>query len=252
MNKKYYYDVVADASKNILWHPGIQTISKIAGKAHTVLDVGCGEGTKLNEIIGKHKKGTGVDISAYSIKKAQKQYPHQNFILVKDENLPFPSSAFDLVYSTFVLEHTHDPGLFIKEMIRVTKKNGHTIILCPNYGAPNRRSPVSTEKPIPKLLHGYFGDLFCHKQDLKFTRVSPKEVFKNIDDDTTCEPYLHTLIRFIGRFPNIKIKQATSLWEIDADAKSPHQRLFKFFGQKNVFPFRYWGPQLLAVVKKTT
>lgn len=251
MNDKFYYTVAGEASKNMSWHPGIKTIIRLARKSHAILDVGCGEGSKLNEIVGKTKNGFGIDINQYAIGKANQQYPRHSFKHYDGKIIPFPGKSFGFVYSTFVLEHTENPQRYLEEMIRVTKKNGTVAILCPNYGAPNRRSPVSAKNPFLKLLNGYFGDLFCRSRDLRFTRVTPRKIFKNIDDDTTCEPYLHQLISFISRFPNIKIKQATSLWEIDADAKSLHQRLFKFFGQKNIFPFRYWGPQLLVLIKKT-
>lgn len=251
MNGKYYYDIVAKANQDISWHPGIKSISNLALKSRSILDVGCGDGSKLFKILGKNKVGTGIDVNRYAIKKAKTRYPHLKFLLTKGDNIPFSSNSFDLVYSTFVLEHTLDQELFVKEMIRVTKKEGHVVILCPNYGSPNRRSPVSLEKPVLKLMKGLFTDFFpSANSGLIFTSVKPRKTFKNPDDDTTCEPYLLKLKRFLNQFPKIKIEKLTSLWEIDDNADSSHQKLFKFIGQKGIFPFNYWGPQLFIVLRK--
>ncbi len=246
-----YYRLAKEASLEIGKHPGLKEIQNLATKASKILDVGCGEGTRLNLFTGKNKKGVGVDVSSYAIKKAKKQYPHHDYLLTSDANLPFPENTFDLVYSTFVLEHTQNQELYVKEMIRVTKKNGYTVILCPNYGASNRHSPVSIENPTKKLFFGFLRDIFpVNNHRLVFTKVIPKKVFKNPDDDATCEPNLLTLERFVNQLPKIKIEYSSSLWEIDDQTKSLHQRLFKYLGNKKIFPFYKWGPQIFIVIKK--
>jgi ubiquinone/menaquinone biosynthesis C-methylase UbiE len=246
-----YYQLAKEASSQIGKHPGLVVLKQLAEKAKNILDVGCGEGTRLNLLVGQTGNGTGIDISTYAINEAKKQYPQLNFVHAKEETLSFPSNTFDLVYSTFVFEHTSNQENFIREMIRVSKDNGVIVILCPNYGAPNRRSPVSIERPLPKLLSGYIHDIFLVKvTHTSFTKVIPQKIFKNPDDDTTCEPYLLKLLRFVNNFSGIKVVNSTSLWEIDDQANSIHQRLFKFLGQKNIFPFKYWGPQLFVVLKK--
>lgn len=250
MQSNKYYQISKEASSEIGNHPGLISIQRLANKSKNILDVGCGEGTRLNIFVGKNSVGTGVDINSYAINKAKKQYPCLRFALAVGKKLPLESNHFDFVYTAFVLEHTQNPEPFIKEIIRVTKDNGNIAILCPNYGAPNRRSPVSTQKPFLKLIYGFFGDLFCTYSGLNFLKVTPKKVFRNIDDDTTCEPYLLNLLRFFKRIPGVEIKQSSSLWEIDDDAKSIHQKLFKFLGQKNIFPFKHWGPQLFVVINK--
>lgn len=49
------------------------------------------------------------------------------------EALPFPDASFDVVYSTNVLEHTHDPAQVLREAVRVLKPGGTLQIVCPNY-----------------------------------------------------------------------------------------------------------------------
>ena len=250
MNNHKYYRLVEEASQDINHHPGLLEIQRISRKSRKILDVGCGEGTKLNHLVGNKKIGFGIDINSFAITKAKKQYPKHSFRLSKGSDIPFSDENFDFVYSTFVLEHTDQPEKFIAEMIRVTKTNGQIALLCPNYGSPNRRSPVSVERPAPKLLKGFLQDLFSIHPILKFTKVTPKKVFNHIDDDTTREPYLLNLYRFLKENNNLQILEFSSLWEIDDNAKSFHQRIFKCLGQKDTFPFKFWGPQLFLIAKK--
>lgn len=51
------------------------------------------------------------------------------------EQLPFPDAAFDLIYSSTVLEHTRDPERVLHEALRVLKPGGHLMFVYPNYGA---------------------------------------------------------------------------------------------------------------------
>jgi len=49
------------------------------------------------------------------------------------EELPFEDNAFDIVYSSNVLEHTADPARVLREAVRVVKPGGVVQIVCPNY-----------------------------------------------------------------------------------------------------------------------
>lgn len=249
IDQNKYYRHAREASLQIGENPGLLSLQTIASKSQNILDVGCGEGSRLNLLLG-NKDGAGIDINRFAINKAKKQYPKHKFSLYDGVKIPFGENSFDLVYSAFVLEHTEDPQHFVEELVRVTGKNGTTVIICPNFGAPNRRSPVSTAKPVLKLFSGFIKDFLPSLQKLNFKKVTPKKVFKNIDDDTTQEPYLLDLLKFVSTNINISVQSSSSLWEVDDNAKSLHQRIFMFLGKRDIFPFRYWGPQLFIVMKK--
>jgi SAM-dependent methyltransferase len=246
-----YYQLAGEASSSIGSHPGLRSIANLAHKSDNILDVGCGEGTRLNLFCGGARVGTGVDINSYAIKKAKSQYPQHKFLHIDSARLPFLSESFDLVYSAFVLEHTKKPDLFIREMIRVARRGGSIAILCPNYGAPNRRSPVSFANPLYKLISGFVLDLIpAWSAQIKFTQVVPRKKYINPDDDTTCEPYVLSLMKCLSRSSHVRLVQASSLWEVDDNVTSLHQKMFKFLGQLSVFPFKYFGPQLFVIYKK--
>ena len=96
-----------------------------------ILDVCCGTGNQL-KLLKKHGiDGTGVDLS-----KAMLEVAESGKIKVKcheqdAENISFPDESFDMTMTTFAL---HEKSIssarkIINEMIRLTKKNAHLIIV---------------------------------------------------------------------------------------------------------------------------
>lgn len=51
------------------------------------------------------------------------------------EDIPFPDSHFDCVFSSNVLEHVQNPQQVIDESLRVLKPSGFLHIVVPNYGS---------------------------------------------------------------------------------------------------------------------
>ncbi len=243
-----YYTTAAAASKEIGDHYGLRRLAELAQGSQKILDVGCGEGTRLHTLAPK-KIATGVDASSAAIKLAQKKYPKNTFVKADASKLPFPNAKFDLVYCAFVLEHTTDPEAVITEMLRVCQPGGKIVFLCPNFGAPNRRSPNSVESPLRKLIAGVVADIFTSASNLTWRHVTPKQNYSQIDDDTTVEPYLLSLVRFL-KSKKIKICDASSLWSLEPASSSPRKQLFKILGQKKLYPFINWGPQLFIEAQK--
>src|SRR4030042_2155375 len=134
-----YYHQAREASLDFS-HPGLKKIKALAKQMAKILEVGCGEGTKLAQISQGKKTAWGVDITQAAIERARRQYPNLQFKVADAANLPYENNHFDLVYSVFSLEHFTRPQEVVSEMIRVTKRGGFTIWLAPNYGAPNRVS----------------------------------------------------------------------------------------------------------------
>lgn len=228
MRTRRYYEIASQASKKIDGHSGLMKLCELCKKAEKILDVGCGEGSRLNAMGG----GVGIDINRFAVSQAKKKYPKSKFQIASVEKLPFADKSFDLVYSAFVIEHVNSPEKMLEEMIRVASKR--LVILCPNYGAPNRRSPVSTENPMFKLIRGLFWR--PNSNILGWTKVSPRKKYVNIDDDTTVEPYLLSLKRYLEN-KGLKIEECSSLWELEPPTLNFRKLFFKIF-------FKYWGPQI--------
>jgi ubiquinone/menaquinone biosynthesis C-methylase UbiE len=243
-----YYKIAAEASSEIGSHSALLVLKKYCELKNRILDVGCGEGSRINTLLAQGKRGWGIDISPKAISIAKKKYPIHIFSVANAEKIPFSNNYFDLSYSAFALEHTKNPKQVISEMFRVTKPGGKVIILCPNYGAPNRRSPVSTENPLNKLLNGLIGD-YKFSKSLNWKFVNPKNTYNHIDDDTTVEPYLHSLLMYLSA-QHITILRHSSVWDQEGTSSNPRKLIIKLLGRIGLFPFKYWGPQLFIVAQK--
>ena len=238
-----YYKIASEASRNAS-HPAVLAIKNAAKSSKRILDLGCGEGTRLENLKTKGDK-TGVDVSDFAIKKAKKKFSHVQFIKADIEKLPFKSNSFDLVYCMFVIEHTNNPEKVLRETVRVLEDGGTLILGAPNFGAPNRTSPNSKENKLLKLLKGFI--LLTPKNSLNWTKVTPAKGKYFIDADTQVEPYIGSLTAFLRNL-GLRVVATSSLWKIDDF--SLKQFPFRILGDLKIPPFVWWGPQIFVIAKK--
>ena len=101
-----------------------------------VLEVGCGLGTDLLQFARGGADVVGVDLSSQSLSLADRHFRVYdlpgNFLRSDAENMPFPDSAFDVVYSFGVLHHVPDTQRAIDECYRVLKPGGRLILMLYN------------------------------------------------------------------------------------------------------------------------
>lgn len=101
-------------------------------KNSKVLDVGCGEGRSLNDILPKTKKLTGIDYDPSTVKVARdefKDYPTIKIFKANAKKLPFKNNYFDYVICmTSFANFGKDKYKILKEMKRVLKRDGDIII----------------------------------------------------------------------------------------------------------------------------
>jgi len=243
-----YYQMAKKGSQDN-GHPGMVLLKSIAKKSEKILDFGCGEGTRLNWAAQHKKESLGLDISQKGIELARKKYPKLNFKKADLEKVPLKDESFDLVYSAYVLEHLQSPEKVLKEALRLLKPNGYLLLIAPNYGAPNRCSPPFKGSRQKKLIRGFIND-FAKQDQLNWNKVTPISTNGkyDVDWDTTIEPYIGSLINFL-KYHNFKIIQANSCWSQELPNAKPHQKLFRFLGEKSIYPFKYWGPHLVVLAK---
>jgi len=246
-----YYEIAKNASTD-LGHPAIKKLKTIALSCAKILEVGCGEGSKLNIIAPKGAQAYGVDISTKAIELAKRQYPKHQFKVANGEKLPFSSVDFDLVFSAFTLEHTDNPDLCIEEMIRVLQPKGILALLAPNYGAPFRKSPCFRGNRVIRVIKGIVKDFASTNKSayLKWQKVEPIQTEDfTIDQDTSVEPYLGSLITFLNH-KHGKIITASSCWEVKEESESLLNKCFRSLGKGQIYPFTYWGPHLFVLWQK--
>jgi SAM-dependent methyltransferase len=95
-----------------------------------ILDVGCGTGANL-EMLSQFGTAEGVDVSDDALEFCrQKGLSAQKGLA---ETLPFADETFDLTTALDVVEHLDDDIGGLKEMHRVTKKGGYSLIFVPAF-----------------------------------------------------------------------------------------------------------------------
>jgi SAM-dependent methyltransferase len=97
----------------------------------SVLEVGCGAAVDLARFARGGARATGVDLSASAIDLARANFEQQGlpgrFEVADGEHLPFPDSAFDLVYAHGVVQYTANPQQLVNECRRVLKPGGEAV-----------------------------------------------------------------------------------------------------------------------------
>lgn len=101
-------------------------LSMIPSDTRTIVDIGCGNGHITNEL-GLHYDVTGVDRSASALK-----YVKTKKIEASCDNIPLPDQAFDMSFSSELLEHLEDDVFqrTIGEIKRLSRK--YVFISVPN------------------------------------------------------------------------------------------------------------------------
>jgi SAM-dependent methyltransferase len=91
-----------------------------------VLDVGCGPGaltTELERLLGAAAV-TAVDPAEQFVAAARERHPGARIERAVAEELPFPDDGFDAALAQLVVHFMTDPTAGLREMARVTRKDG--------------------------------------------------------------------------------------------------------------------------------
>ena len=105
------------------------------------LDIGCGPGIMVEQLLESGSEAFGVDIAEGMISECEKSFsgnPNAHFSVGQIENLEFDDEFFDSVVCMGVVEYIADDDIAVKEMARVTKPGGQVIITVPNRLSPYR------------------------------------------------------------------------------------------------------------------
>jgi SAM-dependent methyltransferase len=119
------------------WEPATALYQRwVAGALHArdrVLDLGCGRGG-IVERLGREGLWTGIDPDLLSLRRHR--LPNLGRGCARSTRLPFADAAFDLVVTSWVLEHLPAPAATFAEVARVLRPGGHCFALTPNAAHP--------------------------------------------------------------------------------------------------------------------
>jgi 2-polyprenyl-3-methyl-5-hydroxy-6-metoxy-1,4-benzoquinol methylase len=100
----------------------------------TVLDLGCGDGWMTAELAALGTRPAGVEIARAAVERAQRRHPQLTFALAAaDGSLPLEDNAFDVVWSSEVIEHVADTARWLSEARRVLRPKGRLLLTTPNH-----------------------------------------------------------------------------------------------------------------------
>jgi len=98
-----------------------------------VLDIGCGNGTFMNDIRNKTQCHIdGIDFSETAVKSAKESYA-LNIIKGTVENVPFSPQSFDLITAWWFLVHVNNPNEVLQSVAKFLKDDGDCIVGGPKF-----------------------------------------------------------------------------------------------------------------------
>jgi ubiquinone/menaquinone biosynthesis C-methylase UbiE len=191
--EKFHYATERYVNKIITWQERglkkylisyVQFVKKFIKPGSKVLDLGCGAGLSSN-LLSRYYKVTGADMSKPVLNYGKKHFKGVIFEVEDARKLSFKDGEFDATMACGFIEHINEVEDVLNEMLRVTRKNGHVIIVSPNWFSPFRSvkaffTPKGYEVIARNRLHTigwFFKSIYYTCQKL----INPKYVFRNPD-----------------------------------------------------------------------
>ncbi len=160
--------------------------------ARAALDVGCGFGTDVAELLARMPSGataSGIDISEIMIAEARRRTAGPGLPITFDvgdaANLPYRAGSFDACRAETLLQHLCDPQQALCEMARVTRPGGRVAVLEFDLGTtvvdhPDRETTqVILQQLADDVAQAWIGrrlPLLFHRAGLTDLSVTPAMV----------------------------------------------------------------------------
>ena len=182
----HYYDSIDFTSKYWESNPLYKEIIRIANNSKSICEIGCGSSNILSVNSSIEDRYTGMDFSNELIESNKIKYQKAQFFTIKQLNKsPEFIEKFDLVFSTFVLEHVVRPKSFLEDSLRMVKSGGKLVLLCPDYmhkyRFPSQRVGLSSGGILNKIIQARFLDaaLTFYDAHIKIPRMCRKLIKSN-------------------------------------------------------------------------
>jgi len=200
-----------------------------------VLEIGVGMGADFLEWLKAGAQVTGVDISLASIERTRLRcelagYSRSDLHVADAENLPFPNSTFDVVYSYGVMHHSPDTPRCIQEARRVLKHGGEARIMLYHHPSVTGmllwlRYGIGRGKCLRECVYDYLespGTKTYTREEV----ISLMEGFRNVRTRLVFSPgdlLLHAPSKrfqsqvyrmFWSVYPRWLVKRAVSSWKL--------------------------------------
>lgn len=203
----------------------------------TVLDIGCGAGGLVRELLTAGYDARGMD-TARALANILPADLRPRITLAELDACHYPAGNFDIIMLSDVLEHVRNPRELLREVRRILKDDGQVIISVPNWSCAEAR--VFGHKhwrnlDVPRhLWHFTHASLSALLRRTGFTHIAPFEMgivklleaplilvhgWRSFLDERVNIPMLRSLLLLIG-VPFLLL--ATPVLRLVA-WKAPHQ-----------------------------
>jgi 2-polyprenyl-3-methyl-5-hydroxy-6-metoxy-1,4-benzoquinol methylase len=107
-------------------------IKKLLPKSKKILEIGSGDGFFLEKMKSFGYEMTGIEISS------QRRYRSRKITKIKILNIDFSEEIpnigkYDAIVLFHVLEHLHNPIIFLKNIVKLLKPKGKIVVEVPNF-----------------------------------------------------------------------------------------------------------------------
>jgi SAM-dependent methyltransferase len=112
-------------------------IDRVPPNAH-VLDIGCGAGVPIAQVLAEHAHVTGVDISPEQIRRARANAPAGEFIEGDIMALDFAPASFDAAVAYYSLFHLprEEHAAFFRRLHGWLRPGGHALLTVSGQAEP--------------------------------------------------------------------------------------------------------------------
>ena len=130
-------------------------------RPNSVIDVGCGTGNLLHELVERAapERVVGIDYTRSGVRRAAQLVPGGEFLVADIYDLSL-DETFDVVLCTEVLEHVPDPAGAVQCLLRLCGGSGAIVITVPDGASDTFEGHLNfwTAAELEKFL-GRYGDL---------------------------------------------------------------------------------------------
>jgi SAM-dependent methyltransferase len=134
------YEILARVERDHWFYRGKRRIARewvrrvLSGnRDQRLVDVGCGTGCFVQEMIQRGYSMVGIDDHRESVERAQVLLGEKNFREGSAERFPFEAGSVDVVTLLDVLEHLKDDRLALKSLYEGLKPGGYLILTVPAF-----------------------------------------------------------------------------------------------------------------------